>query len=1230
MKKLASILALFAISFCAFSQNVIWSNDFSNCNDWVLSNAYEEGFTEYASDVNFSCGVQELSSTREFPIQSTTNSNGYMHVNSPHASYNSSDFVVENCWFQTSQPINITGLDDIYLRFETAHNSTFPTNYQSPSHAPRCLLEISTDGFTWPDISTTSISQAPSGTRFLLWPENLSSQETISNPKEEVFHLSQIASQQGVDQIWLRFRWVGVFDLNWMIDDVQIVTTPNHDLGISNAWLNDIWNNYEYAVVPVEMGAASYPVAMLAAVRNYSQTNQLAEVVVELNGQEFYGSAVIPAKEIDTVLIEVVYPQSVGTYDVVFNLPNDNNITNNVFVKPLEISDTRARQSFNSNLKELIIGSGVDLSPSSNYYYESYYSESQLSCIGLKVFFGPSTEVGAEVKIEITDVTSWEIGANELLASSDPFLISDEVYSQILSGQPIFIPFIQPINLLANLGYNARVKKVNELESISVLGEPYDPDYGGFVTTTDGFIQTDVRRPLNFTPAIELLFNITECNDPDACNFGEQAFCTYQVVNYLDCDGICLNDLNENGVCDELELEGCTNPFACNYQPLAYQDDGSCFFPESNLDCNGNCIVDLDSDGICEPIIYGCMEASACNYDPNATVNMYCQYSNTLMIQVFNDFNNNGIRDTEGIIEPFIAYSGEVYAPGSNSISSIGNVGTATIYDLSPNTTEIYFQPSSEFFTTPFPLNIIPISLPTCDTLEIPVIVEADCYYNFWSNLDNEYNILDCNNGFQVYSSLYNYSSQPMNGTVAFTFDPTLTINPFFTYINTDDNSETVYSISYPSPGVVIWELTNIPPGFDGNIWSHIPSPGVDYIGDFFGTTIEIQLYCEGNLILDELWNSQLEVLCAYDPNDIQGDPVGYTDNHFILEDTEIEYRIRFQNTGNAPAQNVRIENLIDIEKLDISTFQPTSASDPMTVTIGNDGMVNFMFNGIMLPDSGANFVESIGSLTYKIRTMPGVSPGDIIENTAGIYFDSNPPIITNTAFHEIYSCDEIPRYNEILEICFDEDFSHEITYPYLESTDWFVNGNFIADVTSFEHPIVFGSDMEIEVVMTNPLCQVTSQWEVEELPLPSNDVFVGVQGDLTAVEGVSWQWYNENGTVVEGATEQTFYTEIPGDYYVVITGENGCSVESELFTVVSIGELNDTRINAYPNPVFDNLQLQVSQSLIGSDYIVMDVTGREVMRGKITSMNNTIDFAAQSSGSYIIKVGNANVRVQK
>lgn len=114
------------------------------------------------------------------------------------------------------------------------------------------------------------------------------------------------------------------------------------------------------------------------------------------------------------------------------------------------------------------------------------------------------------------------------------------------------------------------------------------------------------------------------CMDPDACNYDPEAvfdlgFCEYPEPLY-DCEGNCLYDPNEDGICDIPPSEGCTDPDACNYNPDAITDDGSCEFPLTYYDCEGNCLSDADNDGTCDELeVFGCTNPLALNYDADAT-----------------------------------------------------------------------------------------------------------------------------------------------------------------------------------------------------------------------------------------------------------------------------------------------------------------------------------------------------------------------------------------------------------------------------------------------------------------------------------------------------------------------------------------------------------------------------------------------------------------------------------
>jgi hypothetical protein len=129
---------------------------------------------------------------------------------------------------------------------------------------------------------------------------------------------------------------------------------------------------------------------------------------------------------------------------------------------------------------------------------------------------------------------------------------------------------------------------------------------------------------------------LTGCTDPDACNYVPEAntndgSCTY-AEQYYDCDGNCLMDTDMDGVCDELEVAGCTDETACNYNELATDDDGMCEYAEEFYDCEGNCLNDADEDGVCDELeVAGCTLPFACNYDSMANVDDgSCEFSSCL------------------------------------------------------------------------------------------------------------------------------------------------------------------------------------------------------------------------------------------------------------------------------------------------------------------------------------------------------------------------------------------------------------------------------------------------------------------------------------------------------------------------------------------------------------------------------------------------------------------------
>lgn len=132
----------------------------------------------------------------------------------------------------------------------------------------------------------------------------------------------------------------------------------------------------------------------------------------------------------------------------------------------------------------------------------------------------------------------------------------------------------------------------------------------------------------------------------------------------------------------------------------------------------------------------------------------------------------------------------------------------------------------------------------------------------------------------------------------------------------------------------------------------------------------------------------------SFDPNDKQVSATVISPDD-VADQRLLEYTIRFQNTGNAPAVNIVIKDSIDAD-FDLGTFEMVGATHPFTLTVNNEVAI-WTFANIMLPDSSTDLLGSQGSLHYRMAPKTSLVLGDQLTNRADIYFDYNEPVLTNT-----------------------------------------------------------------------------------------------------------------------------------------------------------------------------------------------------------------------------------------
>ena len=280
--------------------------------------------------------------------------------------------------------------------------------------------------------------------------------------------------------------------------------------------------------------------------------------------------------------------------------------------------------------------------------------------------------------------------------------------------------------------------------------------------------------------------------------------------------------------------------------------------------------------------------------------------------------------------------------------------------------------------------------------------------------------------GLWMYSTMYvpgganafikifplNYSTDTVQAIVSFVLNDSLIYNysnPVPDNVTSTPNGDSLtwivavpHTYFFPSwwSAPPIQVFVNTPTSYSAGLFiqscgSILPSSGID-------SNLSNNQYCVNGV-----------TATSFDPNDKTVNPIGFGSNGGItLNDSVLEYMIRFQNTGTAEAMNIKILDTLS-SKLDINTFEVLASSHNYMVEVLNGTSLQFKFNDIHLPDSNTNEPLSHGFIAYRIHQKTGNSIGDEIKNTAHIYFDFNSPVVTNTTLNTIISPNAISELND-------------------------------------------------------------------------------------------------------------------------------------------------------------------------------------------------------------------------
>lgn len=374
------------------------------------------------------------------------------------------------------------------------------------------------------------------------------------------------------------------------------------------------------------------------------------------------------------------------------------------------------------------------------------------------------------------------------------------------------------------------------------------------------------------------------------------------------------------------------------------------------------------------------------SFDVGTNPNLACNPDKIKMVS-FVDANNNGIKDINELDFHLGSFK---YELNNNTTSSyvVSQDGVGYIYSLDyADTHDLSFQIDAEYanyYTSSTTYNDVLIAQGSNENVFYFPVLNTNPY------ADVEVIVIPTNNpvpGF-TYDNTIIYKNKGVvstSGTLTFNHSPNVTL-----LFNSEPGS-------VPTTNGFTLDFTNLLP-FETrtiNLSFSIPTIPTVTLGDIVQSSSTITSTITDVIPLNNSFDLNNIIVGSYDPNDINeahGNEILFSD---FSTDDYLYYTIRFQNTGTANASFVSIINILPTG-LNENTMVMLQSSHEYNLT-RNGSELKWFFNNINLVPDSVNNDDSHGYVTFKIKPTAGYTVGTLIENTAEIYFDYNPAIITNT-----------------------------------------------------------------------------------------------------------------------------------------------------------------------------------------------------------------------------------------
>jgi uncharacterized repeat protein (TIGR01451 family) len=288
-----------------------------------------------------------------------------------------------------------------------------------------------------------------------------------------------------------------------------------------------------------------------------------------------------------------------------------------------------------------------------------------------------------------------------------------------------------------------------------------------------------------------------------------------------------------------------------------------------------------------------------------------------------------------------------------------------------------------------------------------------------------------------VYKNLIVYtnlgSQTVANGSITFTNSNATAI----TAVSQTGTTTTPTGFTYNYSNLLPFEVRTI------LVTMYVPPIPTVAINQLVTNSVAITPTTDDIVLINNINSSTQPIIASYDPNDkmeSHGEKILFSS---FAQNDYLYYTIRFENTGNASAINISVKDTLDA-KIDQSSLQMISASHTYTLDrVGSD--LTWNFENIQLPVSVSNTDIGKGYITFKVKLKPGFALGDTVPNTANIYFDFNPAIITNTFTTEFVAALGVAT-NEVSDFVLYPNPAHDFVQIKLQNNE-LIESIYITDV---------------------------------------------------------------------------------------------------------------------------------------------------------------------------------------